>query len=691
MKKIVRLFAGLLIPIFSASALNAANTKTLDQLRAMQIADYIQNEYNMIARADAYILKTADTTPTRGEIQSLFGLSVDFWDNFEKQQCANTNSACTGNTGAGVNFAYDLTKKTYTLSNTIGSSPNTYVIKAYQNDNDNSRSVDSSNNVTFSMSAKVSNLLDLVVEISKDPNAYIGLTAPTDTTKTWYQPDGNGGFIIKKYNSTTGLWDKVGTTATSGGGKIYAKTLDELYKIPCLPGDVGYVTDDIKAVEYTCTSDGTWKIAGTSSSGGLFNGDAKIEQMIRTLMSKDGGSIATSSAPNAEFAGAKDFTKKSSVGSNGYWVAENIYVATDKLSSLLTQSWSINAYAWLPRPVSGLYTLQKKTVPLYGDHWVYIAKGYDDVAGNFNNIDTTDGGIVYDTKNSKFFTRLNNVWTSTDGFVKLTAGVLGRGEFSSTSGVTYYVSGNDCDTTTCNGVNGSYAGVLYDNMYVYYYSASGNRKNNLIDAIPRATMTEIYNNQDAAALYGGYVYLKDVDNRGRLCYKRTTGEYVTKTNIVIPTGNNMPPSTSGTCSNAAYSGSAIILTNRTEMADWTDAPLTAQAQVVGNTYTFTNGASNDHYWKSAAEWVTNGSRSDFDMASPGTVKYLSKQVGTEPNYTGTGVTASVDVSFKEWFYSATGTINVINPCWMRCCYHVTLQLLNIKHDTASIFYDGVSR
>jgi hypothetical protein len=191
-------------------------------------------------------------------------------------------------------------------------------------------------------------------------------------------------------------------------------------------------------------------------------------------------------------------------------------------------------------------------------------------------------------------------------------------------------------------------------MYVYYYSTAGLRKNNLIDAIPAASMTEIYNNVYTAALYGGYVYLKDVDNKSRLCYKRAgTSTYVTKSNVVIPTGNNIPYAR--TCATATYSGSNIVLSNRTEMTDWTDAPTGAYVSAAGNSYRKYIGASNDGYWRSASEWITNGSRSDFDTASSSSIVYLSKQVGTEPNYTTAGVTASVDASYKQWFYSLTGT------------------------------------
>jgi len=666
MKTLQKTFFGIIIAATFASAATASTATTLDMLRAMKVSDFIENEYNMIARTDAYIMRTADITPTRGEVQQFFGLGENFWTNFEGEQCVVASSLCVGNAGAGVNLAYDFTRKTYTLSNTLGASPNTFVAQAYASTVDNTRSVNTvNNNVTYPVSSAAANLIDLVTELASEPTAHVGTTAPGDTTKTWYEPDGQGGLTVRKYNTATGQWDRIGSTASAGKGKIYTETKEELDKIPCIAGDEGYTHDDEVAMEYTCIADGTWRLTGGGGGdAGLFNGDATIEQIAKQLMTKDGGSVATASAPFGEYAGPKEFTKKSAVGSNGYWVAtDNMHVVADKLASLRTQSWALNAYGWLPKSSGSVYTLQRRNVTGVGVRWTYIADGYNDVVGNFDNIELDEGGFVYDKKNNKYFRKTpgTNVWVSLDSVatnvVELTRGPLGRGEFTSVNANrTYYVGFNDCTTTTCNGTGGTYAGALFDTMYVFYRSTAGNRKNNLIDAVPRANMAQIYSNADAAALFGGFVYLRATDNRGRPCYHRAgTTTYVTANNVVIPTGNNLPNVDNATCATASYSGSALALTNRTQMSNWTDAPASAQVNTAGRTYTKVNNGTTFGFWQATDEWVTAGSRSDFNNAANNTIVYLSKQVGSEARYTSAGVTATADNTFKQWFYSTTGT------------------------------------
>jgi len=651
----------LFTPIIATAAISTNYDTAVELARVTQIDNLVKRITDLNARTKQYMLSTGDIAPTVTKINTYFGIaSTTVWKNYE-----------------GGILAIDTSVSDSLIITNIFEVVPSVTIQGYYK---NSPSMDKLAiiNVSFSelkipFDTVTYGFVQTTKAIIASGTATISRTEPTDTTKLWYKPVGDGSYEILKYDTTSGKWKSLGKTSASGtngsggtgSGTIIVGSIEELNALPAKAGDTAMVSDGTTAEGYVY--DGTqWVKTSTGGTGGLFNGTGSVEAMATTLFSKSGGSIVETIAPFAEFAGSKTFTKKDDVATGGYWISsDNQFVVVDKISNLdaLDALFLPNTIAWTAKQGGGVYALQKRTMPNTLTVWVYLATDYADVLSRLDApYKNNQGQYIYSTTYSEYFHQLpslNYIEPVSPAVTFITKG--DRNTFPSLIATgRYLLQTNDCTSMTCNGLEGTayYAGSTIDGLYAYYYSTSGNRKNNLVDAKPRASMTEIYNNQDTAALYGGYVYLKDVDNRGRLCYKRTTGEYVTKTNIVIPTGNNMPPSTSGTCSNAAYSGSAIILTNRTEMADWTDAPLTSQAQVVGNTntYTFTNGASNDHFWKSPTEWVTNGSRSDFDMANSSTIKYLSKQVGSEPNYTGVdvGVTSMIDSSFKEWFYSTSG-------------------------------------
>lgn len=648
----------LLTPMIAPAAISTNYDTAVELARVTQIDNLVKRITDLNARTKQYMLSTGDIVPTIEKINTHFGIaSSGVWKNYEGGILAlNTTSA-----------------DSLIITNIFTTAPSATIQGYYKN----SPLMDklATANVDFSelkipFDTTTYGFVKTTKEIIASGTATISTTEPTDKTKLWYKPVGDGSYEILKYDTATSKWKSLGKTSAggtsgsggSGSGTIIVGSVEELNALPAKAGDTAMVSDGTTAEGYVY--DGTqWVKTSTGGNGGLFNGTGSVEAMATTLFSKAGGSIVETVAPFAEYAGSKTFTKKDDVTTGGYWIsADSQFVVVNKISTLdsLDALFLTNTIAWTAKQGGGVYALQKRTMPNAMTVWVYLATDYADVLSRLNApFSNNHGQYIYSKTHSEYFHQLPSL-----NYIEPVApavtfiAINDRGIFPSlVASGRYLLQSNDCTNMTCNGLVGTsyYAGSTVDNLYAFYYSTSGNRKNNLMDAVPRASMTEIYNNQDAAALYGGFVYLKDVDNRARLCYKRTTGEYVTKTNVVIPTGNNMPPSTSGTCSNASYSGSAIILTNRTEMASWTDAPLAAQVQTVGNTYAFTNGASNDHYWKSATEWVTNGSRSDFDMASSSTVKYLSKDVGLEPNYTSTGVTSTIDASFKEWFYSATGT------------------------------------
>lgn len=638
----------------------------LDEARAKQMADYKEKESAIFARIENRILQTSNFNLTRSDVQQGWGLPYTYFNNFEKQSCSNSGGLCIGNTGNGINISVDLTKQQIVLSNSLGLNANSANKELYSNERNNEILIDSNFNAIKPFTISLSNMYELYKEIVVDPNNTISVDTPSDTSKMWYKPNGYGGYNIFAYKD--GVWTKIGSTSGEGKNIVHVKTEDELKRIPCAISNFGYVGDGDVANSYICNAEGQWeKLSTGGGEGGLFNGDAAIPSLAYDLISKAGGSIATSSAVNGEFGGAKDFTKKDNSVTGGYWVdSTNMFVVGKNLASLRTQTWALNAIGYTSKTKTSVYVLKRMNVN--GTvRWVYLADGYDQVATMFNDIENDEGGFVYDTVNAKFFYRNGSVWYSTDSKIQLTEN--GRTSFSLiNSGYTYLTNVNDCTALTCNGstATGYYAGSKQDNMYVFYSATAGNRLNNLIDAKPRNSIAEMYDNEDIASLYNNAVYFKDTDTRDRLCYKRSDGVYYTKGGNAIPTSfmvsgkPNMPPAK--TCSDASWSGTYLVLNNRTQATDWSDAPHGVGANIGGVNYMHLLGSGKD-FWtnngsgdgqQNATEIFTKGSRSQLPLVTK-SLTALTKNVGTEARYTTNGVVASIDNSFKQWWYSVTGT------------------------------------
>jgi len=693
-----------------ASNLIAAdgNSTILEQLRAEKVEDFKSNLESIALRTNNYILNTADLTITRKELQIFDSLPYYFFNNFENTTCSNNGTYCNAQTGNdGIQVILDT--KTLTLRNVLGVNPNSYVIQAFTTTSDNSMLITSDYNYTVQipLDTVTSNFISLIDKINDIPNAYIGITAPTDTTKTWYFPNGTGGFDIKKYNSATGKWEDIGSTGTNGQSSVQASSEDELFNIPCLKNDKGFVVENGSASEYICSQDGEWTPISTGSSG--FNGQAEMLKVVTTLMKKTGGSIANVSDPNQTgvlnvYPGQKDFVKKDSTSNNGYWIdSTNMFIATDSYTTLTTINAAEGSFAFLPNASKSSVLTLKRT----SNRWMYLANGYRDIVTNFSFVPENQA-IIIDMKNSaKLFGRTSTYFDSYSNLItkdnKIRMSNNDRSAMPSSSAIQLYLlMMHDCTSTTCNGSTSPYyAGSTNDGMYEFYYSTGGKRENNLVDAVPATSMADVYLKNAAAAIYNNVVYIKDVDTLGRTCYKNTSGTYYTKSGSAIPTGNNLP--TAKTCETATYSGNYLVLDNRTQATDWSAAPHAAGVNIGGTNYAhilvsgkdfWTNNSSGDGQ-ASATEIFTRGTRTSFPVVTH-SINALTKNVDT-PNYTGSGVVSSIDNSFKQWFYSSSGSVTKINnlldlvPCTWSNCYSNTIATnakFGLNIDGKILTYDG---
>ena len=685
MKKTIFKSLSLLALITINSYAVTGESTILEQVRAEKVEDFKSNITSIKDRLNNFILNTADLTITRKEMQEFDNLPYFFFNNFEGTSCSNNGTYCNAQTGTdGINIS--ITDRDASFSNVLGTSPNTFVVQSFLQSTDNARTVTSSNGYTakYPFDTKTRNFIDLIRKIEVIPTAYIGITAPSDTSKTWYLPNGNGGFELKRYNSSTGIWDSIGSTGTDGTSSVQANSEAELFQIPCLKNDKGYVIQEGKGAEYICSSDGSWNTVSTGTLNGLFNGDSSIYAMATSLIGKAGGSIATASDPFSTgtkfvFSGAKNFTKKDNSSTKGYWIdSTNTFIVGSSLADISTQSWADGSYAYIPNSSGSVHLLKR-----INNKWIFVADGYSDVVQSFPDMLTQQ---IWDKKNNQYFKYSNYVWYSTtltgtnDNVSALTSSNSGRNVFSPSSLTTYYTLVNDCTDLTCNGTiaNTYFSGITKDNMYTFYYSTNGKRKNNLIDAQTFSSLLNLYQSiadpSTGLVTSTGKVYSRSLDSNGNEIYMdMSNNTYYTGYGIAVPSNlvvggivqfPSLTPVVKG--ENASFSGNYLQLPTWEAVTDWTNAPSGASATANGKSWIkqitgiYGRWLSTDN-----AIQITKGSRTNLVNPLGSTMVNLTRIVGTEPNYTTSGVPYSANTNFLQWFYSSSGSrVNSLldNPC-----------------------------
>jgi hypothetical protein len=276
------------------------------------------------------------------------------------------------------------------------------------------------------------------------------------------------------------------------------------------------------------------------------------------------------------------------------------------------------------------------------------------------------------------------------------------------SDATYYTTESDCTSLNCNGVSGTnfYAGIKEDNLYVYYYSASGKRNNNLIDAVPRLSISSIYDNDDACGIYQSRIYCKTQDTRGRDIYQRDDGYYFAKSSAQIPISiapqngeANLPPDYDASVISIA---SDYINANKAQKAtNWIDAPDRAKMRFNSKVYThFTNGGGDD-YWidnssgrqssattlfsregRASVPTITNSNLKTYTLSLCTGNPSCGKGDYSEPRYTDSGVSSDDStyfLNFNQWFYSTTGTIvnNLLDGRYASDYYSISVTTIGV--------------
>lgn len=262
------------------------------------------------------------------------------------------------------------------------------------------------------------------------------------------------------------------------------------------------------------------------------------------------------------------------------------------------------------------------------------------------------------------------------------------------------------------GVKSIYPSINGEYFYIWYFTDTGGYRN-MIDAITRTSLYQVYENQDPAAIVNNVVYLKKIDNKNRIIYQNINDNtFWTKNSQQIPAiyieNNlvNLPEFKSAEIVN--FSGESIIIDNYKQITDWNDAPLNASVIYSSKKYThiLRNGLDfwTDNITGDGQQYATNifskGSRKSVPTITHSSVKVYTRQLcldnpyclknnGLENRYTDNGIIASIDSSYKEWFYSLTGS-NLVsnlldNPCLNKSltadysnstCYKQTNTIIN---------------
>lgn len=614
--------------------------------------------------------------------------------------------------------------KTYTalaIEDVIGASPSAIEGKLYTNSPNKNilASVTTNTQTVIPLKTEYIQIQYAAQSILSNTNNVISETAPLDTAKTWYYPDGNGGFIVRKYDAASSTWKDISTYSAIGGSGsgndfiIFTEGTFDAKTTPGYPGAKALVQNGDLLDEYYWVDATTgWLKKSGGAGGGLFNGDVELALLANSYLSKSGGSIATADA-SAYGLGILSLTKKDNSATGGYWTdwtsgssAGKVVVAKN-IAGLSTKTWDNDTWGFVSNGSSGIWRMKK-----ISGAWVYKPLTISDMVANYETKETGTYCEINNGEGTTYGTRTGDYWTINgvvNGAMSWVAkasngagavvGYATKGDrsnlaaTSSPSGIPFFAKTGDCSATTCNGSGGSYAGSVISSMYPFYYATAGNRLNNLIDAVPYANIAAAYaaTSKAAGLLTNGTVIIWGVDNNGQPAWKRSTDNYIAPQAVDglylvgLPSGITATSATFTASGGDRYLNVSSISTflSYASQNDSPDSSVTSK-----NAYKSTFGSSaagykvylngdgisgkaltncgiysgSVPYWSdncstvaSQTVAITTGARANMPAPLSSTRVNITKNVDT-PNYTSTGVSYASNTAYKQWFYSTSGTV-----------------------------------
>jgi len=468
--------------ITTASAITVGDTTANNNVGILAKIIKSQNIDKMLKRTNAldqyvenYILLTGKIDVTKADLQNRLKLNDAAFTNFTGQSDVTFN-VDTDNYRLDVGHLFNSPIDSITLNILKASSAlatNGVIVP-------NPKGSMYDPEIYYQFSPTVINYIDKIKRINADSDNIISETAPTDTTKIWYKPTGDGDFQI--FKNIDGVWKSAGNLNKSTGIVVTSKDkLNDLNNVAAI-GTKAYVKSGNGLETYVF--DGTKWEQTSAGAGTLFNGTATIKDLATTIFDKAGGSVATVIAPDKEWSGSLNFTKKDDTATGGYWISSNNkFVVFKNISEIpvLNSYFNIGTYAWIPDANGNILKLQKKEIPNRGVAWVYIANDLQDALHYLNTPrNTLAGEIVYVKDKNVYLQRSAEDKTLQPVTGKYFVSSEGRGLFSDVlSGYTYLTETNDCSADTCYS-NGTYK---IDDLTTFYYAPTADKLlNGLTDA-----------------------------------------------------------------------------------------------------------------------------------------------------------------------------------------------------------------
>jgi hypothetical protein len=515
-------------------------------------------------------------------------------------------------------------------------------------------------------------------------NFSFGPNEPVDKTKPWIKTNPDGTYEVMIWDAINNKWVSKGTE-TNTGDTLLTYFASDGFDAATTPGQQGWqakVEEEGSFVYYT--HNGTeWIPEASGTSGGLFNGTGTVLAMATTKFTAAGGSIMDSPAPNGEWGGSSKFTKKEDATSGGYWTTENNqFMVTNTIDSLSSFSplFLTSTTAWIKKDASSIYKLKKLAVPTKGTFWVYISPNYASLQEfETSPMKNNDGKYIYVESDDAYVYYENNHFKAVNKTTFVTFNDQGRNVFTPQSGKTYLVQTNDCTTTTCNGTSSPYyAGTKIENLYAFYHSTSGNRKNSLIDATPYTNWNSFWTAGPNAVLWNGSTFgdvpsgtilIKSSINSSISYKKASNNQQVNKANGYNIPYNVLPSGFFASTVSLGKHGGSRVYVNVVSLDQFvleTHLPVSYMVYITGSGFSNMpmvriNNYSDDLVWANhdnisyASVAVTNGSRTDLPPPSNASRLNLTKQVGTEARNTPSGLTYASDTGWKQWFFGTAGT------------------------------------
>jgi len=251
-----------------ASSSNDVYSAAVNLVRAKAYDNVAQRINDLMERTKNYILNTGDFSPTTEKVAKFFKADINSWRNFDKNEILQVSVDNKNDrlrvTNIGSTINNEKQAEIFTNNNILD--PAVYA------ETDSKTKLIAIPLVLYkpydSVLSSFKKLYSSVV--TSDPKAVISPVAPSDSSRTWYKPDGKGN--LEKYVNDGGIWkhettlknksnyfsDKLKTPQQTPDS-IIAGSYQDLTKETADNGTIGYVIDrkTKTSVPYVYVN-GTW-------------------------------------------------------------------------------------------------------------------------------------------------------------------------------------------------------------------------------------------------------------------------------------------------------------------------------------------------------------------------------------------------------------------------------------------------